>query len=109
MKRRRGLVPTFLVGLPLSIFCSGWNLRTCSAIALLLTCLFRAGGLDRVAHVFFDGFELGEETVGVRRADAVERVRREFGFQAAHLAEQRAAGLLEIEALDAAVGGVAAA
>src|SRR5262249_793837 len=106
-RRRRGSA-AFLVGLPLGAsFCSGANFMTCSAIALLLTRLFRSAVLDGVTHVFFHCFELGEEAMGVRRIDALERVRGELGFQPAHLAEQGAAGLLQIEAVDAAIAGVA--
>src|SRR6478752_3992165 len=108
ISRRRGSAASFgrtagAAGLP---FCSGGNLRMGSANALLLSG-FAGRILDRVANVFLDRFEVGEQAVGVSGIDAFERGRGEFRAQTRELAEQRACGLLQIEAVDATVGLVA--
>src|SRR5260370_19774829 len=110
ISRRRGsaasLVRAGAAGLP---FWSGGNLRMGSANALLLSGRFTGRVLDRVANVFLDRFELREQAVGIGGIDAFQRGRGEFRAQARELAQQRARGLLQIEAVDAAVGLVAAA
>src|SRR5580692_831218 len=110
IKRRRGsaasLVRGLAGGLPLA---SGANLRTCSAIALLLPRRLSGWILNRVAHVFLDRLQLGEKTVGVGRVDAVKRGRRQFGAQPGELAEKRPRRLAQEEPVDAAVAIVAAA
>src|SRR5918999_5890334 len=98
ISRRRGSAASFCrdgVGAP---FCSGGNLRTGSAIALLLSGRFAGRILDRVANVFLDQIELVEQAVGISGIDAVERGRRQFGAEPGELAEQRPRGLAQIEA-----------
>src|SRR3954468_18725751 len=114
ISRRRGSAARFGRGVGSAAFCSaalcsGGNLSTGSAIALFFPGWFAGRILDRVANVFLDRFELGEQAVGVGGIDAFQRGRRQFGAQAAELAQQWARGLLEIEAVDATVGLVAAA
>src|SRR6266700_810237 len=111
ISRRRGSAASFGradgdAGLP---FCSGGNLRMGSANALFLSGRFAGRVLDRVTNVFLDRFELGEQAVGIGGIDAFQRGRGEFRAQARECAEQWARGLLQIEAVDAAVGLVAAA
>jgi len=84
-------------------------LITGSAIALLLSGRFAGWGLDGIADVFLDDFELGEQAVGIGRIDAFQRGRGQFGAQPCELGEQRARGLAQIETVDAAVVVVAAA
>src|SRR5215471_16414126 len=103
-RRRRGSAASFLVGRPEGApFCSGGNLSTGSAITLLLLGRVGIRILNRVTHVFLDGFELRQQPLRIDRIDAVERGRREFRAQARQLAEQLASGLAQIEAVDAAV------
>src|SRR4030088_3433745 len=110
ISRRRGSAASFgRAGAAGAVFCSGANLRTGSANALFLSGRFAGRILDRVANVFLDRFELGEQAVGVSGIDAFQRGRGEFGAEARELAQQRARGLLQIEAVDAAVGLVATA
>src|ERR1700760_4139363 len=102
--RRRG-APASLVragpcGAP---FCSGGNLRTGSAIALLLL-VIDAFALDGVAHIFLDGLQLGETAMSIGAVDALERGRRELRTQAAQFAEQRPRGLAQIKTVDPAIG-----
>src|SRR6476469_1328141 len=109
ISRRRGSAASFgravgAAGLP---FCSGGNLRTGSANALLLSG-FAGRILDRGANVFLDGLELGEQAVGIGGIDAFQRGGGELRAQAGELAEQWACGLLQKEAVDAAIGLVAA-
>src|ERR1700751_1026937 len=93
--RRRGSAATFTLGVAAGLpFCSGGNLRTGSAIALLFLGRLSGRVLNRIAYVFLDGFELGEQAVGVGGIDALERGRREFGTQPAQLAQQRPRGVL---------------
>src|SRR3954468_20767573 len=111
ISRRRGSAASFgrddgEAGLP---FCSGGNLSTGSAITLLLSRRFVRRMLDRVANVFLDQVELGEQAVGIGRIDAVKRRRRQFGAKPGELAEQGTRGLAQIKAVDAAVFFVAAA
>src|SRR4029453_248340 len=101
ISRRRGSAASFGrdsgdAGLP---FCSGGNLSTGSAITLLLSRRFVRRVLDRVANVLLDQVELVEQGVRTGRVDAVERGRRQFGAQPGKLAEQRARGLAQIEAI----------
>src|SRR3954451_14733435 len=96
ISRRRGSAASFgravgAAGLP---FCSGANLRTGSANALFLSGRFAGRVLDRVANVFLDRFELGEQAVGISGIDALQRGRGEFRAQPGELAEQRTCGLL---------------
>src|SRR5882724_10629142 len=110
ISRRRGSAASFgRAGEAGLAFCSGGNLSTGSANALLLSGRFAGRILDRVANVFLDRFELGEQAVGVSGVDAFQRGRRQFGAQAPELAQQRTRRLLQIEPVDAAVGLVAAA
>src|SRR6185295_16961241 len=111
ISRRRGSAASFGrgsgdAGLP---FCSGGNLSTGSAIALLLSRRFVRRMLDRVANVLLDQVELVEQAVGIGGVDAVERGRREFGAEPGQLAEQGTRGLAQIKTVDAAVVLVAAA
>src|SRR3954449_5976609 len=111
ISRRRGSAASFgrasgAAGAP---FCSGGNLSTGSAIALLLSRRFVRRMLDRVANVFLDLVELGEQAVGIGGVDAVERGGRQFGAKPGELAEQGTRGLTQIKAVDAAVFFVAAA
>src|SRR5436190_2721159 len=102
ISRRRGSAASFgRAGVAGLAFCSGANLRTGSANALFLSGRFAGRVLDRVANVFLDQVELGEQAVGVGGIDAFQRGRGEFRAQARKLAEQRARGLLQIEAVDA--------
>src|SRR5829696_4379707 len=111
ISRRRGSDASFGRGVGDAglFFCSGGNLSTGSAIALLLSRRFVRRMLDRVAHVFLEQVELGEQAVGIGRIDAVERRRRQFGAKPGELAEQGTRGLAQIEPVDAAVFFVAAA
>src|SRR5215213_10233315 len=111
IKRRRGPAASFGrdVGDAGLFFCSGGNLSTGSAIALLLSRRFVRRMLDRVANVFLDQVELGEQAVGIGGVDAVKRRRRQFGAKPGELAEQGTRGLAQIEPVDAAVFFVAAA
>src|SRR6478735_12483482 len=109
ISRRRGSAASFgraagAAGLP---FCSGGNLSTGSANALLLSG-FAGRILDRVANVFLDQVELGEHAMSIGGIDALQRGRGQFRAQPGELAEQRARRLLQIEAVDAAVGLIAA-
>src|SRR6185437_17022650 len=100
ISRRRGSAASFLVGRPEGApFCSGGNLRTGSAIALLLLGRFGYMILNGVTHVFLDGFELGEKPVGVGGIDSLERGGGEFRAKAGELGEQRPRLLLQIEAV----------
>src|SRR5215813_12669225 len=105
---RRGSAAVLLLGFAGFVFCSGGNLRAGSAIALLLARRVRLDILNGVTHVFLDHFQLGEHAMRIGWADAVERGRGEFGTQTGELAEQGAGGLLQIEAVVAAVGTIAA-
>src|SRR5882724_551379 len=108
IKRRRGSAASLVRGLADGLaFCSGGNFSTGSAIALLIFSEFFGRILDRVAHVFLDRFQLSEQAVGLSRADAFERGRRQLGTKPAQLGEQWARGLAQMEAVDAAVGFVA--
>src|SRR6185312_2577953 len=110
ISRRRGSAASFLVGRPEGApFCSGGNLRTGSAIALLLLGRFGFMTLNGVTHVFLDGFELGEKPVGVGGIDSLQRSGGQLQAEARELGEQRAGRLLQIETVDAAVVLVAAA
>src|ERR1700743_3171546 len=110
ISRRRGSAASFFwPGFAGAPFCSGGNLRTGSAILLFFLRWFAGRILDRVAYVFLDRFQLGEQAMRIRRTDAVERGRGEFGAQACEFAEQRPGGFAQIEPVDAAVGVVAAA
>src|SRR5882757_11367709 len=100
--RRRGSAASFGRGVASAPFCSGGNLRTGSANALLLSGRFAGRILDRIANVFLDRFKLGEQAVGIGRIDAFQRSRGELRAQAGELAQQRARGLAQIEAVDAA-------
>src|SRR5215470_3922438 len=72
--RRRGSAASFLVGRPEGApFCSGGNLSTGSAIALLLLGRVGIRVLNCVTHVFLDRFELRQQPLRVGRIDAVER------------------------------------
>src|ERR1700742_2138695 len=94
ISRRRGSAASFFwAGLAGAPFCSGGNLRTGSAITLFFLGKFLFGRfagriLDRVAHVFLDRFQLGEQAMRIRGIDAVERGGGEFGAQASEFAEQ---------------------
>src|SRR5215813_13618862 len=100
-RRRLGSAASFTRGLAGGApFCSGGNFRTGSAIALLLSG-FACGALDGVSYILFDHFQLSEQPMGIGWMNAAERGRGEFGAQPRELAEQRAAGLQEIEAVDA--------
>src|SRR6266403_2894096 len=108
INRRRGSVASLARGLADGLaFCSGGNFSTGSAIALLISSESAIRILERVAHVFLDRFQLSEQTVGVGGADALKRGRRQLGTKPAQLGEQRARGLAQIKAVDAAVGFVA--
>src|ERR1700730_6080029 len=108
ISRRRGSAASFTRGFAGGApFCSGGNLRTGSAIALLLS-RFACGGLDGVSYIFLDLFQLCEQLMSIGGMNAVERGRGEFGAQAREPAEQRASGLQQVETVDAAVGGIAA-
>src|SRR3954471_23066831 len=109
ISRRRGSAASFGRGVASAPFCSAGNLSTGSAIALFFPGWFAGRILDRVANVFLDRFELGQQPMGVGGVDAYERRRRQLRTQAAELAQQRAGGFLQIKAVDAAVGLVAAA
>src|SRR5437667_3286944 len=111
ISRRRGSAASFGrdVGDTGLFFCSGGNLSTGSAITLLLSWRLVRRMLDRVANVFLDEVELGEQAVGISRVDAVERGGRQFGAKPGELAEQRTRSLAQIETVDAAVILVAAA
>src|SRR5260370_34120721 len=109
INRRRGSAASLVRGLGGLPFCSGGNLRTGSAIALLLLWRFTGWILNGVAHVFLDRFQLVEQAMGVGRIDAFERGRRQLRTQPAQFAQQRTRSLAQIEAVDAAVGIVAAA
>src|SRR6185437_12807598 len=107
--RRRGSAASFLAGRPAGApFCSGGNFNTGSAIALFFLRCVRLMVLAGVAHVLLDQVELGEEAEGVSGIDALERGRGDFRAKARELAEQLAPGLAQIEAVDAAVGFIAA-
>src|SRR4029453_1835966 len=97
IKRRRCSAASFGrdVGDAGLFFCSGGNLSTGSAIALLLSRRFVRRMLDRVANVFLDQVELGEQAVGVGGIDPVERGRRQFGAKPGELAEQRPRSLAQ--------------
>src|SRR5262249_19322908 len=98
IRRRRGSAASFGgAGEAGLAFCSGGNLSTGSAIALLLSGRFAGRILDRITNVFLDQVELGEQAVGVGGVDAVERGRRQFGTKPGELAEQRARRLAQIE------------
>src|SRR4029077_18678176 len=107
--RRRGAAGGLVVGASGGLaFCSGGNFRTGSAITLLFLCLFARHGLDGVADVFLDLFQLREQPLRVSRVDAVERGRGQFGAQLGELQQQRSRRLAQIEPVDAAVVFVAA-
>src|SRR5262245_17593608 len=105
----RGFVAVGSLGPAGLVFCSGGNLRTGSAIALLLAARrLRFGGLNRVAHVVLDHFQLSEHAMCIGWADALERCRGEFGAQPGQLAEQGPRRLAQVKPVDAAVGLVTA-
>src|SRR6267154_5067072 len=103
IKRRRGSAAILIRGFGGLPFWSGGNFRTGSAKALLLLRRFTGWILNGVAHVFLDRFQLLEQAMGVGRIDAFERGSGQLGTQPAQLAQQRACGLAQIEAVDAAV------
>src|SRR5690242_15115091 len=108
IRRRRGSAASLMRGLAGGVpFCSGGNFRTGSAIALLLSG-FACGALDGVSYILFDLFQLSEQPMCIGGMNIVERGRGEFGAQRREPAEQRTAGLQQIETVDAAVARVAA-
>src|SRR4029078_7141465 len=93
ISRRRGSAASFgraagAAGLP---FCSGGNLRTGSANALLLSG-FAGRILDRGANVFLDGLQLGEQAVGIGGIDAFQCGGGELRAQAGERAAQWGCG-----------------
>src|SRR5260370_660626 len=108
IKRRRGSAAILIRGFGGLPFWSGGNFRTGSAKALLLLWRFTGWILNGVAHVFLDRFQLVEQAMSIGRIDAFERGRRQLGAQPAQFAQQRTRGLAQVEAVDAAVGIVAA-
>src|SRR3954467_12575324 len=109
ISRRRGSAASFFGGLAGLPFCSAGNLRTGSAIPLFFLWGFAGRILDRVAHVFLDRFQLGEQAMRVGRVDAVERRRGEFGTGPCEFPEQGGGGLAKKKAVDPPVGFVATA